>query len=149
MTLAVMLLGHAVFAQATHQSPSSAAGSPPSDTSAPTNEKAIGACVAAADELAATRKLADALDAENRLLRERLETEKRTSDLLTELNKTRAAETDALRTAIAAKNDALAAKETVIEKQSELIVVLKQKRSSPWRRIGDVLIGAAAALILK
>jgi len=82
-------------------------------------------------------------------LRERLNTEKGTSELLTELNKTRAAETDALRTAIAAKNDALAAKDAVTEKQSELIVVLKQKRSSPWRRIGDVLIGAAAALILK
>lgn len=95
------------------------------------------------------RRLTDALDAENRALRERLETEKRTTQLLDELNQARGAETDALRTALAARKGEADAKEAVIEKQAEMIALLKQKRSSPWRRIGDVLIGAAAALILK
>jgi septal ring factor EnvC (AmiA/AmiB activator) len=108
-----------------------------------------GACSAAADDLAATRRLADALDAENGMLRERLETEKRTTHLLTELSDARKAETDALRTALTARGKETDAKDAVIADQAQLIAVLKQKRSSPWRRIGDILIGAAAALILK
>lgn len=82
-------------------------------------------------------------------MRERLDTEKRTTHLLGQLNQARTAETDALRTALAARNAETDAKDAVIEKQAEMISLLKQKRTSPWRRIGDVLIGAAAALILK
>lgn len=69
--------------------------------------------------------------------------------LLTELNETRKSETEALRTALAAKNEALTAKDAVITSQDKLIEILKRKKSSPWKRIGDVLIGAAIFAILR
>jgi len=69
--------------------------------------------------------------------------------LLTELNETRKSETDALRTAVAAKSEALTAKDAVIATQDKLIETLKRKKSSPWKRIGDVLIGATIFAILK
>lgn len=109
----------------------------------------LNACAAAADDLAATQKLADALDAENDALRQRLATEQRTTALLTELNETRRSENAALQTAIAAKNETITAKDAVIAGQDKLIGELRSKRTSPWRRIGDILIGFAAAAILK
>lgn len=66
-----------------------------------------------------------------------------------ELNETRKTETDALRSAIAAKNEALTAKDRVIAAQDKLIETLKRKKSSPWKRIGDVLVGVGIALVLK
>ncbi len=109
----------------------------------------LNACAATADDLAATQKLADALDAENDALRQRLATEQRTTALLTELNETRRSENAALQTAIAAKNETITAKDAVIAGQDKLIGELRSKRHSPWRRIGDILIGFAAAAILK
>lgn len=101
-----------------------------------------------ADELLASRVLVDELESENRLLAERLETEKQTTALLTELNQTRKSEIDALRQSLAAKNETIAAKDAVIATQDKLIGSLKSKRSSPWKRLGDVLIGAGAAVLL-
>ena len=105
--------------------------------------------MAAAVELEKSRVLIDALDAENGALKARLATEKRLSETLTELNSTRRSEAEALRTAISAKDEAIAAKDAVIRKQDDLIADLKRKRRSPLGRIGDILIGAAAVLILK
>lgn len=109
----------------------------------------IAACLAAAGELKASRQLIDLLERENALLRERLETEKRTTSLLTELNETRKAESDALRNALTSKTETLAAKDAVIASQERSIDALKKKKSSPWKRIGDVLIGVAAGVILR
>ncbi|MEP6945520.1 MAG: hypothetical protein ABJA02_06340 [Acidobacteriota bacterium] len=109
----------------------------------------IGACSAAADDLAATRKLTDALESENKILTDRLETEKRATYLLGELNATRKAESDALRVTVAAKSETIRAKDAVIAEQEKLIDLLKKKRSSPWRRIGDIIVGAALGTLLK
>jgi chromosome segregation ATPase len=113
------------------------------------NSKLAAACAAAADELAASRTLIDALEKENTELKSRLDTEKRTTALLTELNETRNSETEALRTALAAKNEALTAKDSVIVSQDKVIETLKRKKSSPWKRFTDVLIGVGLGMILK
>jgi hypothetical protein len=102
--------------------------------------------MAAAIELERTRVLAAALETENALLNERLAVERRATSLLTELAETRGRESAALRSAVDAKNEALKAKDAVIASQADS---LKAKRPSPWRRIGDILIGAAAAMVLK
>jgi septal ring factor EnvC (AmiA/AmiB activator) len=113
------------------------------------NSQLASACAAAADELAASRTLINALENENAALKTRLDTEKRTTALLTELNATRKSETETLRTALAAKNEALTAKNAVIASQDKLIETLKRKKSSPWKRIGDVLIGIGVAVVLR
>lgn len=105
--------------------------------------------MATAVELEKTRVLVSALDSENRLLAERLGTEKKASAILTELNETRKSEADALRSTITAKNETIAAKDSVIASQDKLIAVLKSKKSSPWRRIGDLLIGAGIIAVLR
>lgn len=113
------------------------------------NSQLASACAAVADELAASRTLITSLENENAALRTHLDTEKRTNALLTELNETRKSETEALRTALAAKSEALTAKDAIIASQDKLIETLKRKKSSPWKRIGDVLIGAGIAFIMK
>ena len=100
-------------------------------------------------ELERSRALISALDAELAALRIRFDTEKKLSAVLIDLAGSRKAESDALRTAIAAKNEAMAAKDAVVEGQEKLIRELQRKRSSPLKRIGDILIGAAAVMILK
>ena len=105
--------------------------------------------MAAALELEKTRNLVRALDDENEQLRERLETEKRMSTLLTEIASTRKAESDTLRSAVKAKDETIDAKNAVIAAQDKLTSELRAKRSSPWRRLGDILIGAATIAILK
>ena len=114
-----------------------------------TDQKLIGACAAAVDDLKATRVLVESLTNENDALRTQLETEKQTTGLLTELNETRKTETDALRETVAAKNEAIVAKDAVIASQDRLIEALKKKKSSPWKRLGDVLVGAALFAVLK
>lgn len=109
----------------------------------------MAACMAAAIDLEKTRDLVSELENENQLLIERLETEKRTTALHDELNKTRKSENDALRSTVAAKNETIAAKDTVISSQDKLIEALKRKKPSVWRRLVDVLIGAAAIAVLK
>ncbi len=109
----------------------------------------IDRCSAAVDELKASRVLIYALDAENASIKSRLETEKRTTAILSELNETRKSESDALRKAIDAKNETIAARDAVITTQDKLIDALKTKKPSPWRRLGDILIGAAAIAVLK
>ena len=89
------------------------------------------------------------LDRENELLKDRLETEKRASSLLAELNESRRAENEALRNAMATKNETILAKEAVIAGQEKLIEALKNRKPSPWKRMGDVLIGVAAGMVLK
>lgn len=109
----------------------------------------IQACAAAVDELEKTRALVDALERENKAITERLETEKRTTALMQELIDTRRQESDSLRAAVDAKNETIAAKDAVIDSQGKLIATLKKNKSSPWRRIGDILIGAAVFAVLK
>ena len=70
-------------------------------------------------------------------------------DLLTELNETRKAESEALRTALTANHETLAAKDAVITAQDKLIQALKRKKPSPWKRLGDVLIGVGLGMVLK
>ena len=107
------------------------------------------ACAAAVSELEAARRLIDLLERENRLVKDRLETETRTTTILAELNASRKAESEALKTALAAKNETLAAKDEVIATQQKLIGSLKAKKSSPWKRLGDILIGVAAGMVLR
>jgi hypothetical protein len=109
----------------------------------------INSCAAAAEDLAKTRILADALERENALLKERLETEKRTSAVVLELNETRKAETTSLRETVAAKNETIVAKDGVIAAQDRLIEALKKKKTSPLKRLGDVLIGVALAAVFR
>ncbi len=105
--------------------------------------------MAAAVELEKTREFVSALDAENGVLKERLVTEKRISTLFAELSVSQKSEAEALRAAIAAKNETITAKNSVIAAQDKLAATLKSKRPSLWRRLGDVLIGAAAIAVLK
>ena len=107
------------------------------------------ACAAAVNELKASRVLIDALESENAALKTRLETEKRAAQMLEELNATRKSEADALRKALDAKKETIAAKDDVIVAQEKLIELLKRKKSSPWKRVMDVLVGVGVAVILK
>ena len=125
---------------------------PTSPARALTNVRATDtmvACAAAMEELSATRRLAEVLERENGLLKERLETERQANSLLSELSESRRAENDALRDALAAKNEVIAAKDAVIAGQEKLIAALQKRRSSPWKRLGDVLIGVAAGAIFR
>lgn len=126
----------------------SAAGSAPKAKG--TGSNAVNAaCMAAAFELDATRKLVEAVDREKELLRERAETETKITHLLTELTATQKAETEALRAALKAKDETITAKDSVIAAQDKLVSALKAKQRSPWHRLGDILIGAAAIAVLK
>ena len=153
--LAAMSIAHAAFGQSPPPQTNSVKSSKSSDmaadqlSEAPQITRLIGACAAAADELAKTRSLVDALERENRATKERLETEKRTTAIMQELIDTQHQEANALRTAMNAENEVIAAKDVVIDSQGKLIETLKKKRGSPWRRLGDVLIGAALFAILK
>ncbi len=109
----------------------------------------LAACAAAAEELSKTRVLVSELESENQLLNSRLQTEKQATVLLGELNETRKSENAALRTAIDSKNETIAAKDSVIAAQEKLVESLRRKKASPWKRVGDVLIGAAAVFILR
>ena len=100
-------------------------------------------------ELAAADRLIEALERENAALRERLDTEKQAITVLTELNDARRREADALRTALAAKNETIAAKDAALEAQAGVIEDLRRKRTSIWKRIGDVAIGIAAGALLR
>ena len=97
----------------------------------------------------ASRLLIEALENENRVVKERLETEKRTTVVLTELNETRKSEAEALRSVVTAKNETINAKDAVISAQEKLIETLKKKKTTPWRRLGDILMGAAVFAIFK
>ena len=112
-------------------------------------ENLIDACAATADELVKTRTLVTVLEAENKTLSERLDTESRSSALLKELNETRKSETEALRAAVVAKNETIGAKNAVIGRQDDLVRELKNKKTSPWKRLGDVLLGVAIFAVLK
>ena len=109
----------------------------------------MNASAAAANELKQNRRLVNALEQENKMLGERLSAESRLTSVLRELNETRKSEADALRLTLAAKNEAIAAKDAVISRQDQLIRDLKKKRSSPWKRIGDVLLGVAILAVIK
>lgn len=138
--------GHA---QSTRTPTNSAESSKASGTAVKNERGLVAACAAAAEELAASREANAALEMENAALLSRLSDEKRMNDLLTELNETRRKEADALRQTIDAKNETIAAKDAALKAQDELIAKLKGKRSSPWKRIGDILIGVGAAVLLK
>ncbi len=69
--------------------------------------------------------------------------------MLTELAETRKSETAALRVTITAKNETIAAKDAALAADERLIDSLRRRARSPWRRIGDILLGAAAGVILK
>ena len=65
------------------------------------------------------------------------------------MSESRRAENEALRNAIAAKNETIVAKDAVIASQEKLIEALQKRKSSPWKRLGDVLIGVAAGAIFR
>ena len=100
-------------------------------------------------ELELSQRLIAALERENAALKQRLDTEKASNALLTELNETRKSEAEALRQTIASKNEALAAKDAVIAAQDTLIASLKQKKPSVWKRIGDIAIGIIAGVAIR
>lgn len=145
--LAVLALSAALKAQ----QPNSVQSSPNSATPAAheTLQEIVNASAAAANELKQNRRLVNALEQENKMLGERLSAESRLTSVLRELNETRKSEADALRLTLAAKNEAIAAKDAVISRQDQLIRDLKKKRSSPWKRIGDVLLGVAILAVIK
>lgn len=154
--LAAMLSVQSVSGQSAQAQPNSAESSKNSDIHAELGgrpqrheSRTLNACAAAADELNASRRLIELLESETALLKERLSTEKQTTSLLLELTATQKAESEALRNALNAKNEALAAKDKVIETQSKLVDALNKKKTSPWRRIGDVLIGVAAGMVFR
>lgn len=124
-------------------------GQPTPTPTPPEIQSIIDACAATAADLKSTRAYAAGLEAQNKLLQDRLETEKRATAILTELNDTRRAEASALRSALEAKNETIAAKDAAIAAQDKLIAELKKKKPSPWRRLGDILIGAAVFAVLK
>jgi hypothetical protein len=109
----------------------------------------LNACRAAAEELAQARALIEKLETENKLLYGRLATEANVSAHLQELNEARRGENEALKTTLAAKNETIAAKESLIAAQERSIADLRKKKSSPWRRVGDILIGIAAGALLR
>ena len=109
----------------------------------------INACSAAADELLESRRLVDSLEKGNAALSERLATEKRISSVLTSANDARAAEAAALRAALVAKDETIAAKDAIIANRGEMIEKLKKRQRSPLRRITDILIGVAVLAVIK
>ncbi|HMU32872.1 MAG TPA: hypothetical protein PKC89_03315 [Pyrinomonadaceae bacterium] len=147
--LVIALSVQGAHAQSTQTPTNSAAGSKSSGTAAKNDRGLVAACADAAEELAATREANAALEKENAALGARLSDEKKLNALLTELNETRRTESEALRRTIEAKNETIAAKDAAIKAQDELIAKLRTKRSSPWKRIGDILIGVGAAVLLK
>lgn len=149
------MLGFVLSASA--QSPqmptNSAGGSPDSATNAERrktkNDAALAACAAAADELAAARNLIELLEKNRQLLEARLETEKRIADLALQLAESRRLETMALRQAADAREETIAALAARIEAQEKMIADLKKRKTSVWKRLGDVMIGVAAGAILR
>lgn len=101
------------------------------------------------DELNLANRLIDALERENAALKTRLDTERSANAILIELNETRKSESDALRQTVTAKNETITAKDAVITAQDKLIATLKTKRTSIWKRIGDIAIGAAIGVVLR
>lgn len=155
--LAVMYGTPAAYAQSPAQTKNSAQSSPKSDirvssahvSKGSVEAKVTMACASAVTELSASRDLINSLETENAALRTRLETEQRATKLLDELNATRKSETDALRKALDAKNETIAAKDAVIASQDKLIETLKRKKTSPWKRALDILIGVGVGAVLK
>src|SRR5688500_15024709 len=134
------------------QPPSSAQNSPPSAIRVSNTESeaaAVNACSAAADELRQVRALVTALEKENSALRQRLEVAVRTETILVELNGARQSEAEALRLTVAAKNETIAAKDAALARQDELVEQLRRRKTSPWKRLGDVLVGIGVAAILR
>jgi len=134
------------------QPPSSAQNSPPSAIRVSNTESeaaAVNACSAAADELQQVRELVTALEKENSALRQRLEVAVRTETILVELNGARQSETEALRLTVAAKNETIAAKDAALARQDDLVEQLRRRKTSPWKRLGDVLVGIGVAAILR
>lgn len=101
------------------------------------------------EELEASRAAIAELERANDALASRLADAKRIESMLAELNETQRKEAEALRQTIAAKNETIAAKDAAIKAQDELIVKLERKRSSPWKRLGDILIGVGAGILLR
>jgi hypothetical protein len=95
------------------------------------------------------RALVTALEKENGALRQRLDVAIRTETILNELNETRRSETEALKVTVAAKNETIAAKDAAITRQDEMAAELRRRKTSPWKRIGDVLIGIGVSAILR
>ena len=110
---------------------------------------AVNACAAAADELRQVRALVTALEKENSALRQRLDVAVRTETILVELNGARQSEAEALRLTVAAKNETIAAKDAALARQDDLVEQLRRRKTSPWKRLGDVLVGIGVAAILR
>lgn len=131
------------------QTNSNSANNSPRPATIVNRNAVLSACANAVADLKATRTLVDSLETENIALKERLNTEQQLTATLTELNSTRKSENEALRVAIAAKDETIAAKKAAIYSQAKLIESLKRKKPSLLGRIGDVLIGVAAGALLQ
>ena len=101
------------------------------------------------ENIAVRDDLIEALETENAALRLRLETEKKLTAVFSEINETRKSETESLRAALKAKDEALAAKDAVIAASDKQIAELKKRKSSPLKRLGDILIGVAVGGLLR
>ncbi len=118
-------------------------------TDAKTDAAILGACSAAADELSRTRVLVSALESENAAVKARLESEQKIASVVEQIATSRAAESAALRAAVKAKDETIAAKDALVANRNALIETLRKKPRSPLKRIGDILIGAAIFAIFK
>lgn len=98
------------------------------------------ACAEAVEELRAARKVIEAQDKEIKVLRELNALERQLSDGLKNIRTLDAAELQALRNAIEAKDRVIAAYEAEI-------VVLKKNKWSTWKWIKAAAVGAAAGII--
>lgn len=150
---AILSTAQGVSGQSRQTQPNSAENLPSSATHAANRktetDAALAACSNAADELAAARELNALLEEQRQLLKNRLEAEKQIAGLALELAESRRLETEALRRTADAKDEAIAALRERIALQEKMIAGLGRRKTSIWRRLGDVMIGIAAGAILK
>lgn len=103
----------------------------------------------ALDELELQDKVITAQDKLITALNDRLSTEKEKSALALELAEARKREAEAQRIAAGSAVEAIAAKDKIIANKDEQIEILKKKKPSILKRIGDVMLGVAAASLIR
>jgi hypothetical protein len=81
-------------------------------------------------------------------LEDRLATEKQKSQLALELSDARKLQAESYKTAAGSASEAIAAKDKIIENKDKEIEILKKKKPSLIKRLGDVMIGVTLGGIL-
>lgn len=94
-------------------------------------------------------KLIDSQAAENKLLSERLATEKKTSALALELAAARQAEAESYRAASDAKSEALKAKDEIIANKNKEIEIYKKRGGGLMDAVRKIATGVVIGLIVK